>query len=498
MIFDDRKEIIMKLRSHNIHAFVIALLFILASLLCGNVYSDYVYVTDYGATGDGVTDDSGAFQDAHDALGADGGTIFIPSTNIHYLISSGVTFTKPVRLLGEGWYGSDILTKTNDITVFTTNKKLDIENITFTALDDAETTAAFISVLSTASGHGHSTIKNCYFLHGEYSYKTESANSIVVEGCKFGGYKYAGLYLKNLINSDIGDSYIINNVFSSSSEDAIGIDAPTTAGLYICNNKFLNEYSHIYINPGTNATGNYLICNNSFEGHTDCAIELAATTGTITKTAITGNQFSSESDYHIILGNKTYNTIINGNIFNNTTASEGTGISIESGAKDVTITGNAFHQILNAVVSDSSNNAGITMSGNRFASDVTTLFSGENGINLNSSDKKITFTRFVSNTSDTTYVNSVKVVGHTVLEVKIHGVVQGVARSTYYTKKLISGTTISDLVAPVRIGGNFDVQIVPDGSGVMVGIKRASGVGSSVTMYVTVTVDGYVTEVTAL
>jgi hypothetical protein len=60
----------------------------------------------YGAAGDGVTDDTAAFQAAVDALPATGGAIYIPAGD--YLLNSGVSDTpviinKPnVRLFGEG------------------------------------------------------------------------------------------------------------------------------------------------------------------------------------------------------------------------------------------------------------------------------------------------------------------------------------------------------------------------------------------------------------
>jgi len=65
-----------------------------------NRLQDYISVKDFDAVGDGVTDDAAAFQAAHDALPATGGTIYAPQGT--YLWGSGVVFSKPVILRGVG------------------------------------------------------------------------------------------------------------------------------------------------------------------------------------------------------------------------------------------------------------------------------------------------------------------------------------------------------------------------------------------------------------
>jgi hypothetical protein len=57
-------------------------------------------VTDYGATGDDVTDDYGAFRNAIDALPASGGVVFIPAGR--YRINSSLDIAKGVVLRGAG------------------------------------------------------------------------------------------------------------------------------------------------------------------------------------------------------------------------------------------------------------------------------------------------------------------------------------------------------------------------------------------------------------
>ena len=55
---------------------------------------------DFGAVGDGVTNDAAAIQAAHDSLPAVGGTIMVGRGS--FLHSTALTFTKRVRLIGEG------------------------------------------------------------------------------------------------------------------------------------------------------------------------------------------------------------------------------------------------------------------------------------------------------------------------------------------------------------------------------------------------------------
>jgi len=53
-----------------------------------------VSVTDFGATGDGVTNDTAAFQAAYNAVKANGGTVIIPPPSAYYLLESPLNFTR--------------------------------------------------------------------------------------------------------------------------------------------------------------------------------------------------------------------------------------------------------------------------------------------------------------------------------------------------------------------------------------------------------------------
>lgn len=63
----------------------------------------HVNVMDYGATGDGTTDDSAAIQAAITAAGSTR-AVYFPSTSAHYYCASGLTGTTFTRLVGESFY----------------------------------------------------------------------------------------------------------------------------------------------------------------------------------------------------------------------------------------------------------------------------------------------------------------------------------------------------------------------------------------------------------
>lgn len=72
-------------------------------------------VQSYGAKGDGTTNDTAAFQAAHDALPATGGTIFVPASATRYVVQ-GLNITKnSVTLRGAGRIATILTTKAGDM-----------------------------------------------------------------------------------------------------------------------------------------------------------------------------------------------------------------------------------------------------------------------------------------------------------------------------------------------------------------------------------------------
>lgn len=70
------------------------------SMIDGAVFN----ILDYGATGDGSTNDSAAFQNALDAAGANGGGIvFVPMPSVFYKLDTTIEIPNGVVLEGEGY-----------------------------------------------------------------------------------------------------------------------------------------------------------------------------------------------------------------------------------------------------------------------------------------------------------------------------------------------------------------------------------------------------------
>lgn len=87
-------------------AAIICVLYLLLLIMPG-VYAndislpeDYISVTDYGARGDGLSDDTKAFQAAINASGKNKGTVYIPKGD--YVISSRLNLTSDITVKGSG------------------------------------------------------------------------------------------------------------------------------------------------------------------------------------------------------------------------------------------------------------------------------------------------------------------------------------------------------------------------------------------------------------
>lgn len=247
----------------------------------------YFNVKDYGAVGDGVTDDTAAIQAAIDAAqdALTPGTVFFPAGPGAggYLVTATLNVSAPVRLLGSGWVqlaGSRIVMTANaplfnvtaaatfdclvmlgvlnpaftlqDGILITSTNSVTIERCSFSGFYNSirisnisyyiwiEDCRFFDNVLAhiRTDGVGPNgsdvSIFSCRFQPsaGQYGCLFDNLASIVVGDCIFTPQFFTENAIKIATASPLIGAYYFNNiVFEVSQKEAVYIDAPVLPGL---------------------------------------------------------------------------------------------------------------------------------------------------------------------------------------------------------------------------------------------------------------------------
>jgi len=438
---------------------------------------------------------NGDLQKAHDALPASGGIIRISPKDNGWEVVDPVSFTKEIIFVGGGWNCSRLYTSL--LNPITTSARIGGRDFWFEVVGETVTTSTIIKQLSSSVGHNYGIFSNVKFEKGLTHFDTDSCNKLVIDKCDFSSYSGSGLHLKNLVNSDIGDSFVSLSTFSGNATGR-GILIESTAGLIINANKFFNELNHIVISNGGNDVGNNIITSNSLEGHIGSAITINSnSSGVNVKTQIKSNQISSNiSGSHIYIGNGCNNTDIISNIINNISAGTSVAVEVAGSALNTAIKHNDIYNVATGIKAPEEY-CKLKISDNDF-DNVATLFVGETSLNVNVSKKKIQHAAFLSNISDTVFVDKFKIAGSFQAKVIVDGIVQGVGVGKVIRNVSCIGASVVDIDTAVTQGAAFDVSITSSGGYFFFGAKRATGVGTSITVTITIELDGYFSEVVVL
>jgi hypothetical protein len=230
-------------------------------------------VKDYGATGDGVTDDTTAIQNTINALPARGGVVYFPMGS--YLISSTLSLPsgdKPVFLIGDGrgssaGKGTEIKLANNsnvNMIEYTSTVRTYFGGIFNMSIDgnaDNQTTGSILSVTGVWTDF---TLQGVYFRGARDSevFLKPSASgplaNVWIDKCLFENYTYTnvkhGLELDGTDRG--GGSFWITNSYFYGMVNGIHFDGKTNRSSYfqIDNCYFLLMQQHgIYLKAVTQA-----------------------------------------------------------------------------------------------------------------------------------------------------------------------------------------------------------------------------------------------------
>ncbi|MFV9552084.1 hypothetical protein [Algibacter sp. PT7-4] len=210
----------------------------------GDFTFEKAYVENFGAQGDGTTDDGSAFQYGINFLGSNK-TLHI--TSKIYLVNTPITINHIFQLVGENTKvnttGSVIKTTINTGTLITSNYPLtQLKGITFVGSSNARGEDVAVTCLKTTGnllGNNCDTqIYNCVFMKFYKAIEAEGRN-VEIESCIFSTLAYA-LYIGATEISDIRGLTIQNCRFHS-----CGGPTSTTSVIYI---NPASNFSEVLIN----------------------------------------------------------------------------------------------------------------------------------------------------------------------------------------------------------------------------------------------------------
>ena len=189
---------------------VLALLVVIASLLTGVIVktagagSSLFNVMDFGATGDGVTDDADAIQQAVDAAAAVGGTVVIPSGT--YVVGSTISLRSRVTLQGQ----DASLSMANQGSATELLAAVDVDRVTIRDLTIRSGDSSGKVIAVRLAGHTNCVVQNVDTINCYYGLKIDT-----------GG---ANLTVSNFTATAAGQPIYVSNL-NGGSFDNLDLDA---------------------------------------------------------------------------------------------------------------------------------------------------------------------------------------------------------------------------------------------------------------------------------
>lgn len=199
-----------------------------------------ISVKDYGAVGDGATDDSNAFMNA--LIAAKGNTaVFIPDGT--YVINTPIEVNYPCYI-----FSTRGKIKGGDVVFNVSANKAVFDSIEFDS-----GTAFMINANNT-------TITNCFFDKCETAIHYGTSFGCYITNCSFYNCKN-GVYADNGGGQSNG-IFISDCVFDSTARGCTGLNLISVEGVYCCNTEIIRMETGINIHPTANKAVKYVLLTN--------------------------------------------------------------------------------------------------------------------------------------------------------------------------------------------------------------------------------------------
>lgn len=335
---------------------------------------DIVNVKDFGATGDGVTDDTLAIQAAINYLSPLGGTLYIPKGA--YIVSDAdadnacLVITAPIQVLGDGAFYTSIQpaasvgSAVNTILVNPNSgydqTLMSFKNLSLGNLNNGTRQGNYgIYCLTLNAGQNlpKFTVENCSIQQGG-GYAIRHLNSSInnVNGGMYGAYINNNTLKGGIQLENSGDSIVVsNNILSGA---GTGVHAALVAGaslLSILDNNITTTNSAIIIISGMRV---HILRNNiehsTVGSNSNAVIDIVASGGTYIAGVIQQNliaAFGSTDATRMIFIRNARGTLIQDNTFLAGTSGF-TGVTISATCTDVRIGPNTYNAAVTTKIVD--------------------------------------------------------------------------------------------------------------------------------------------------
>lgn len=261
---------------------------------------EIVSVKDFGAVGDGVTDDLNAFLAAVASFGPTGGAIYVPPGD--YLVSDQITFDKPIYMFGAGAKSTTIITNdpTGNVILFDV-AYCQVEKMCF----DAAVTRTAGAYIAMSINVIRSRVRDFTMLNGFTGIAATCVDSVWIDtGDIFdtvsNGY---GIRLLGDGVTAAGNDIYINKVTMSGNANlaAAGIQITNNGAINITDCDIIRHGNGIQIEPGAGEVATSIYIENTyFDTSTNGMWIVPGAGGTVQGVRAVGTWFGNQSGYGVV------------------------------------------------------------------------------------------------------------------------------------------------------------------------------------------------------